>query len=659
MIQHEHFLLEASVTTAISGEYDSLLVVLSYLVAVLAGFCALSVIRFTQSSESIRLPLLLSGGVVLGLGIWCMHFTAMLAFLLPIAVLYDPVITLLSVFPAIFASILFLNNLSRADISLNKTIITGLLLAVGIATMHFVGMSAMSMTAYMSHDLILTSLSVVISWGLAVLTVALSINRFNVQISNNKHVILSAFTFGFSVASMHYLAMWSTYFFLDLSIEPAGIDNKVLINSLVGFTILLMTLLILVLFYKKRISGLLKLASTHHSRVVETIDNMQDGFILSDDHSNILLVNKKFQQDFGEHHAITIAINDNLNSLYQQLANHYFQFDNLTESQKMLAIVNSKRNLNEPFKVMDKEHRWWSLRQNRTSENAIIQTWTNITEQVAQERELVTAKNSAIEILENLLNTQEELLETKKMASLGGLVTGVAHELNTPLGVGITSLSSIMEILEKVQMSLASGQIKKSELESALNMVGQYEQLASKSLDRMAKLIQQFKYISVDQDIEKHKVFSLAAAVNDLKIVWQPTLQEKQLALQIVIKNDIKILSYEGALSQVLGCLISNSIEHAFDKQNAGQITIVASQQQSRILLTYSDNGCGIDQEIAQRIFEPFVTTKRNEGGVGLGLHIAYNLVSQKLRGSIKIASPAIDANTIFTISLPVDCSVA
>jgi len=370
------------------------------------------------------------------------------------------------------------------------------------------------------------------------------------------------------------------------------------------------------LFYKKRISGLLKLASTHHSRVVETIDNMQDGFILSDDNSNVLLVNKKFQQDFGEHNAITIAINDNLNSLYQQLANHYFQFDNPTESQKMLAIVNSKSNLIEPFKVMDKEHRWWSLRQNRTSENTIIQTWTDITEQVAQESELVTAKNSAIEILENLLNTQEELLEAKKMASLGGLVTGVAHELNTPLGVGITSLSSIMEIIEKIQVSLASGQIKKSELESALTMASKYEQLAGKSLDRMAKLIQQFKYISVDQDIEKHKEFSVAAVVSDLQIVWQPTLQEKQLTLCVEIKNDIKIMSYEGALSQVLGCLISNSIEHAFDHHNNGQITIKVRKEQSKIMLTYSDNGCGIDQEIVERIFEPFVTTKRSEGGL-------------------------------------------
>ena len=128
------------------------------------------------------------------------------------------------------------------------------------------------------------------------------------------------------------------------------------------------------------------------------------------------------------------------------------------------------------------------------------------------------------------------------MASLGGLVTGVAHELNTPLGVGITSLSSIKLIIEQVQSSLASGDISKSELGNALETVSELEQLADKNLYRMVKLIQQFKYISVDQDIEISKSFALSSTLDDLMTIWKTALKNKNLTLNIDIEKGIKLL---------------------------------------------------------------------------------------------------------------------
>jgi len=657
MSQHKHFILNINVESSLVGQYDSAIVLLSYLVAVLAGFCALSVIRFIQTNKSIRFPLLLSGGIILGLGIWSMHFTAMLAFSLPIPILYDPVTTLISILPAILASVFFLNNLSSNDISATKVIYTGLLLAVGIATMHFIGMSAMSMKAYMSHDPLLLVLSILSSWGLAILTIALNTNQFKLKISQNKHLVLSALTYGFSVASMHYLAMSSTFFFPDESIGVSGIGNSTLTNSLILFTVILMTLLILVLFYKERISVLLQLASTHHERVIETIDNMQDGFILSDENNQILLVNKKFQHTFGQGH--TISINDNLNTLYKKLAENHFKFRDKNQSKQMLDILGSKQNLAEPFKVLDNKQRWWLLRQNRTSADTIIQTWTDVTEQIAQENELVVAKNTAIETLENLRDTQEELLEAKKMASLGSLVTGVAHELNTPLGIGITSLSSIMEIVEGIQSSVISGSIRKSELENSLEKVYQFELLACKSLDRMAKLIQQFKYISVDQDVEDAQTFYPTNTIEELLIVWKAALEDKNLAFELDIEEGISAFGFENALIQILSCLISNSIEHAFEDGDKGIINISVKQSGTRLVILFQDNGCGIELGLANRVFEPFVTTKRSEGGIGLGLHIAYNLVSQKLKGNIKLLKPTTEYKTIFAINLPIDCPIS
>jgi signal transduction histidine kinase len=551
-----------------------------------------------------------------------------------------------------------LNNLSQGEISIIKIIYTGLLLSIGIATMRFIGMSAMSMKAYMSHDVFLYGLAIITSWGLATLTIALKTNKFKLHIANkNKHLTLSTLIFGFSVASMHYLAMSSTYFFPDDSIQTSGFANEILVYILLAFTVVLMVLLILFLFYQEKISGLLQLASSYHQRVIETIDNMQDGFILSDDNNKVLLINKKFQQFFREKNHITTPINGDLYTLYQQLATIYFKFDNVTELQKMLDVVTSKSNLLEPLKVMDKERRWWLLRQNRTSANIIIQTWTNVTKHISQANELTIAKNTAIETLENLRDTQEELLEVKKMASLGGLVSGVAHELNTPLGISITSLSSIMEIIEQIQSSVTSGSIKKSELVHGLKTIGEFEKLADKNLSRMARVIQQFKYTYVDQEIEISKKFFLANTLSDLLTVWNTPLNDKNLTLCIDIENDINLISFEIALTQVLGCLISNSIEHAFDLCDKGSIEISARQEGSRLLILYSDNGCGIDKNIAMRVFEPFVTTKRNKGGVGLGLHIAYNLVNHKLKGKIKLINPSAYYNTIFSINIPMDCS--
>jgi len=655
MTVHNHFLFDVSIETALNGEYHAFLVLLSYLVAVLAGFCALSVTRFVQSNESIRMPLLLSGGVILGLGVWSMHFTAMLAFSLPIPVLFEPKVTLISVLPAILASVLFLNNVSRGEISNSKAIYTGLFLAVGIATMHFVGMSAMSMKAYMLHDPIITLISVLSSWGLAVLTVALITDKLKLNLPSNKYITFSAVVFGFSVATMHYLAMASTYFFPDETIEVSGVGNVMLTTGLLVLTVFLMALLILFLFYKERISGLLKLASTHHKRVIETIDNMQDGFVLSNDNNEILLVNKNFQEAFGKNKGINISVKDSLSDLYEQLAATYFTFDETEGSQKMLDIVNSKTNLVEPFKVLDKEQRWWLLRQNRTSADTIIQTWTDVTAQIAQENELKVAKNTALETLDDLRETQDELLETKKMASLGGVVSGVAHELNTPLGISITSLSSIKEVIEQIQASLASGHIKKSELESSLQTVCDFEEFANKSLDRMAKLIQQFKYISVDQEVEVLNGFSLMDVVDDATIIWKTELKEKNITLNTNIENNLNILGFENALTQVLSSFMSNSIEHAFEQNKGGEIHITGKREEDRFTLVYSDNGSGIEPGVVNRIFEPFVTTKRNEGGVGLGLHIAYNLVTQKLKGKIKLLEPSQEYSTIFTINLPID----
>jgi len=630
-MKHHYIQWDTNLATALNGEYHALIVFFSYAVAVLAGFCAFQIINFIQLNKSKRIPLLILGGLVLGIGIWSMHFTGMLAFKLPITVLYNPEITLVSVLPAIAVSIIFLNNLSRDDFSVQRALVTGIVLAGGIASMHFIGMFAMSMPATMVHDPIMTLFAILASWGLAVLTIF--IQKKNIKfgdVNDNIHMLISALAFGFSVASVHYLAMSSTYFFADNTTVISGFSDNILANGLIVFAVLLMAFLMLILFYHNKISYLMRVASSSHQRIIETIDNMQDGFILSDEHGKILLINKKIQQTFASHTSNKLFDDDDINSFYTKLIDDHFYFSNSDGAKQLLDIVTSRSSLLGSFKVKDQDNKWWLLRQNRTSADTIIQTWTDISEQIAQE---------------------DELLETKKMASLGGLVSGVAHELNTPLGVGITSSSSIRELIEILQGQITAGTIKKSTLEDSLSTISQLEALTAKNLSRMAKLIQQFKYISIDQEPEESAVFLFSDIRDNIVKIWGQQLAERQLTLVIHAEQDGQLIGYENTLVQVISSLISNSVDHAFKENEAGNIEITATFNDDRLQLVYRDNGCGIDQEVVSRIFEPFVTTKRHEGGVGLGLHITYNLVCQKLKGKIKLVeSPSC---TSFLIDIP------
>ena len=663
-MDHNHFFswgLDAS--TSLIGSYDPLLVFLSYVVASIAGFCALNTINFISTKVGSNHYLLkVCAGATLGLGVWSMHFTGMLAFSLPIPVFYDLTITLISILPAILAAIFVLHNITKLYISYLNIIFTGLLLALGIASMHFIGMSAMSMQAYMTHDVVFASLSVLTSWLLAVTTLLIKSGRINVfNLSGRGIDILGGLFFGFAVATMHYLAMASTLFFPDSTIQTAGIDNRTISYAIIISVVLLMALLMAVLFYKQRIKQLLELALTNHKRVIETIDNMQDGFVLSDEKGMVILVNKKFTETFSHAGAKFVGVGESIECMYHRISTIYLKFSNDAERMYVLDLINHGSEHAMSLKVQTKDGRWWMLRQNKTFAKSLIQTWTDITDQTSQEQELIAAKNTAFESIENLKNTQNELVEAKKMASLASVVTGVAHELNTPLGVGITALSSIKEIIEDIQRAINSGNIKKSQLDNNLETIYKFESLAMSNFERVANLIQQFRYISVDQQMENMAEFKLDKSFFDILPIWQQLGKKKNISINTDIPTNIILFSYENSILQVLTCLVTNSLEHAFEGKSEGKIHIHAEVDKKTLRLTYTDNGCGINPEIVTTIFDPFVTTKRSRGAIGLGLHITYNIVHQLLKGKIRLESAKNSqskvSQTLFIVEIPLDLS--
>ncbi len=254
--------------------------------------------------------------------------------------------------------------------------------------------------------------------------------------------------------------------------------------------------------------------------------------------------------------------------------------------------------------------------------------------------------------LENLQRTQAQLVESEKMASLGSMVAGVAHEINTPVGIGITAASGLVEKTKSLVTAYKAGDLKQTALKSYLNTAMESGQLILENLQWAAELVQSFKQTAVDQTSLEQRTFLVKDYLEDTMRNLHPKLKHTQHVITIEGDKDLTLDSYPGALSQVVTNLVLNSITHAYKEGEVGQLRFEFKPTDKRLVLTYADDGAGIPPENLKRIFEPFFTTARAKGGTGLGLHIVYNLVTQKLKGTIHCES-AVGQGTKFVIDLP------
>ncbi|NLD46021.1 MAG: GAF domain-containing protein, partial [Clostridiaceae bacterium] len=234
--------------------------------------------------------------------------------------------------------------------------------------------------------------------------------------------------------------------------------------------------------------------------------------------------------------------------------------------------------------------------------------------------------------------TQKQLVQSEKMASLGNLVAGVAHEINTPLGVAVTAVSHMMGTTEGIIKNYNDDNISKSEFEEYLNDSMETIELLFMNLNKAASLINGFKRVSADMSNEDKRTFILKKYINDILLSLSPKLKKYKHKIEVFCDEDIEILSYPGAYSQIITNLIINSIMHAYDEDDEGNIRIKVIKDEDNIKLIYSDDGKGMDSDTKSKIFEPFFTTNRHSG-TGLGMHIVFNLVTQTLKGTITCES--------------------
>ncbi|MGL1893160.1 MAG: ATP-binding protein [Spirochaetaceae bacterium] len=256
--------------------------------------------------------------------------------------------------------------------------------------------------------------------------------------------------------------------------------------------------------------------------------------------------------------------------------------------------------------------------------------------------------------LKSLEQAQEHMIESEKMAALGGMVAGVAHEINTPIGIIVTASSYLFEQTEDILTAYKDNNLAKSLFIEYFENVENTTKLILANSQRSANLIKSFKQVAVDQSSEDIRKFNIGNYLGEVLSSLHPKFKKNNYKIDVDCPDNILVKSYPGAFSQIITNLILNSIKHGFSETGEGNIDIKITKVNKIINVVYMDNGQGMSEINVKKIYEPFFTTKRGDGGSGLGMHIVYNLIKQKLNGSINCISK-ISVGTTFEIAFPVE----
>jgi signal transduction histidine kinase len=255
------------------------------------------------------------------------------------------------------------------------------------------------------------------------------------------------------------------------------------------------------------------------------------------------------------------------------------------------------------------------------------------------EQKVVERTTELTETLHQLKSTQEQLIESEKNAALGGLVAGVAHEVNTPLGIAITAHSIMADRFNELSKKIQRDELSIQDMSKFQDDMRESLVLQQTNLDRAKRLIENFKKTASDQHESELESIHLKAYYQQVLSTLKPLLKEKSAEVTVSGDAMTHFTTYPGVHAQILTNLISNSVKHGFKEPSGNQIHIALFNENGALKVVYQDNGTGLTKEQAKNIFTPFFTTARKEGGTGLGMSIVYNLITQKLRGRVHLGN--------------------
>lgn len=251
------------------------------------------------------------------------------------------------------------------------------------------------------------------------------------------------------------------------------------------------------------------------------------------------------------------------------------------------------------------------------------------------ENELRKRNTELASSMDTLNQAKDQLLESERMATLGGLVAGITHDVNTPIGVSVTAASFLEDRLNKLQKQFEDKTLTAGQMESFLDESHQTTSLLMKNLQRACELIESFKQISVDQTSEAERKFNLGEYIDEVMQSLKPSFKHTTHKFNIECPDDLVIRCAPGVIAQIITNMVMNSLIHGFDGVHNGRVSLSVSVDGDDVIMDYRDNGKGLTEAQLDKLFDAFFTTRRSEGGSGLGTHIMYNLVTQALNGTI------------------------
>jgi PAS domain S-box-containing protein len=296
---------------------------------------------------------------------------------------------------------------------------------------------------------------------------------------------------------------------------------------------------------------------------------------------------------------------------------------------------------------------WHPLRAQNGEIVAVNVAAEEITERKRAEEELRKARDTAETALRRLRETQESLVEAEKLAALGRMVAGVAHEINGPVGICLTIASTLQRKSEAFSSEVSSGKIRRSSLNEFINVTCDASAQLVANLSRVGERIQSFKQAALDQSQSSLRRFDAGELSEQLLSNLDREFRRQGILLDLRLERDLEMDSYPGPFGQVLTHLVMNAMTHAYPGDGGGQVRVdLRSAGHDHVELVVSDDGCGMAPEVKLQAFDPFFTTRRHHGATGLGLHVVYGVVTEHLGGRIRLES-GLGAGTSVRLTLP------
>jgi NO-binding membrane sensor protein with MHYT domain/signal transduction histidine kinase len=648
--------------------FNWLIVLLSILVAIYVSYIVVGIcIRIAVSNKTTALYWTIGGALSMATGIWAMHFIGMLAFSLPVPVHYDIALTVISILPAICASAIALYMI-RAHRRKSNIIIAAVLMGLGIAAMHYIGMAAMGMGSCIEYSTSIVILSIVIAIAASTIALFLLFHQIDSNRLDHGFKLLSALIMGGAITSMHYIGMFAATFAPNCESNPVfGIslerDVLVIVVTMASFFILTITQMLIVIdrkiseksffesVFKAQSSVGKGLLVFENDKILLINQALKSLFLFKSESENELDINmleksfepKEYQRFYDWVHKAKSRkgkIDTNEFTVIESLGGRI-----LSTALVEFIHVNRVRHLIVTDDITEKKQ----------SEQALNHLNESLEKRVHERTNDLTEANELLhDSMNSLKETQSELVQSQKMASLGSLVAGISHEINTPIGIGVTLSSSIEEEILLFVQKYESGAMKKSDLESFMSHVKKASEILSQNLKRASELISSFKQVAVDQTGDTSREIRLFDYMEEIITSMRPKLKKTGITVENHIHKDIVIFTKPGAVYQIVNNLITNSLIHGFNHNDSGVISLSSEIQNDKLKLIYADTGKGIDESIISRIFDPFFTTRLGEGGSGLGLNIVYNLITSTLKGKVDVISK-VNHGVRFEILLPMN----